>query len=119
MGKQRSKRFCKDKYCLSCGRKNKLTRDHIVPRAVARGIDFNIQCLCKRCNLSKGNLIIDFKSKTILVEDFYFLLPPKYLKQFLKIGHIDQQWVDSKGLGIKIERKLSIPFPSPAPIGPH
>lgn len=41
--------------CLQCGSTHKLTADHIVP--ISRGgktVRENLQCLCQRCNSSKG-----------------------------------------------------------------
>lgn len=47
--------------CLSCGTTENLTIDHIVP-VLKGGIraKFNLQTLCKRCNLRKGERIIDY-----------------------------------------------------------
>lgn len=48
--------------CLRCGRRTKLTPDHIVPlsRGGANTIQ-NIQPLCLRCNLSKHAKTIDYR----------------------------------------------------------
>lgn len=51
VAKQRSK-------CARCSKKAKLERDHVIP--VTHGgsnYAFNIQGLCRRCNISKGNRI--------------------------------------------------------------
>lgn len=48
--------------CVRCGRKEKLTADHIKP--VSKGGDSNIsniQPLCRSCNSSKGAKVIDYK----------------------------------------------------------
>ena len=58
--------LCKhqDGRCLACGKKKKLTADHVVP--VSRGgssdID-NIQGLCKSCNASKGDKTTDYRTE--------------------------------------------------------
>lgn len=49
--------------CLGCGRGDRpLERDHVVPLSLggADHID-NIQPLCRPCNASKGNRIIDYR----------------------------------------------------------
>jgi len=50
--------------CLCCGKKRKLTADHVVP--VSKGgtsnID-NIQPLCGPCNSKKGTKVIDFRKQ--------------------------------------------------------
>jgi 5-methylcytosine-specific restriction endonuclease McrA len=51
-----------DYRCLACGRKRKLSADHIVPlsKGGASSID-NIQPLCGPCNSGKGDKIIDYR----------------------------------------------------------
>ncbi len=48
--------------CLACGKKRKLTIDHIVPiiEGGSNRIE-NIQPLCKPCNSSKGSKTIDYR----------------------------------------------------------
>lgn len=48
--------------CLCCGKKTKLTIDHIVPLTMGgtNNID-NIQPLCQSCNSRKNNKIIDYR----------------------------------------------------------
>ena len=48
--------------CLACGRRNKLTKDHILP-LICGGTDRieNIQVLCKPCNVLKGRKFIDYR----------------------------------------------------------
>ncbi len=57
-----------DARCLACGKKKKLTADHIIP--VSKGgtsnID-NIQGLCTPCNSSKGARTIDYRKKKGIV----------------------------------------------------
>jgi len=50
--------------CICCGLEVKLTVDHIIPlsRGGSNCID-NIQPLCKNCNSSKNNKIIDYRKK--------------------------------------------------------
>lgn len=48
--------------CLACGKKKKLTADHIIP--VSKGGNSfisNIQPLCKSCNSTKGTKTIDYR----------------------------------------------------------
>lgn len=51
-----------DNRCLCCGRKRRLSVDHIVPiiKGGANSID-NLQPLCKPCNSRKGSRVIDFR----------------------------------------------------------
>ena len=51
-----------DNRCLCCGKKKKLTMDHIIPVSLggSNGID-NIQPLCRECNSSKNIKIIDYR----------------------------------------------------------
>lgn len=56
-----------DKYhkrCLCCGRKRKLTADHVVPlsRGGRNSID-NIQPLCGPCNSRKNTKTVDFRTQ--------------------------------------------------------
>lgn len=58
----REKIFSRDKLCLKCGSKDKLTIDHIRP--ISRGgsnDESNLQTLCRDCNVEKGNMIIDYR----------------------------------------------------------
>jgi 5-methylcytosine-specific restriction endonuclease McrA len=51
-----------DGKCLCCGRKIKLTMDHIVPVIAGGKTDINnIQPLCISCNSSKGDKHIDYR----------------------------------------------------------
>ena len=44
--------------CCYCGSENKLEIDHIIPISKGgREDERNMQVLCKRCNISKGNRI--------------------------------------------------------------
>lgn len=55
--------------CLSCGTTEKLTLDHIVPKA--KGGDnetTNLQTLCKKCNLLKGTRIRDYRQVNQLIK---------------------------------------------------
>ena len=53
-----------DNHCLCCGKKKKLTADHIVPVSKGGTSDIrNIQPLCGPCNSSKGNKSTDFRKK--------------------------------------------------------
>jgi 5-methylcytosine-specific restriction endonuclease McrA len=69
----------KSKYnhtCMSCGRREpeiKLTVDHIIPITRPGSSNFidNIQPLCKSCNCSKGNRIVDFRPLSMLTEVCY------------------------------------------------
>jgi 5-methylcytosine-specific restriction endonuclease McrA len=50
--------------CLCCGKKRKLTADHIVPISKGGSSDIsNIQPLCMKCNAHKGTQTIDFRPK--------------------------------------------------------
>lgn len=52
--------------CLACGATDELTLDHIVPSSKGgkSNID-NLQTLCRKCNLQKGNRIRDFRLTTV------------------------------------------------------
>jgi len=54
--------------CLSCGSKENLSRDHIIPLS-KRGSDYieNIQPLCRSCNSKKKDKEIDFRGGNIYV----------------------------------------------------
>ena len=57
-------RLCQeaDGKCLCCGRKARLTMDHIVPLSKGGGNDIsNIQPLCMTCNNKKNDRIIDYR----------------------------------------------------------
>jgi hypothetical protein len=48
--------------CLCCGRKRRLSADHVVPLYLGGSDDIsNIQPLCKPCNSAKGTQVIDFR----------------------------------------------------------
>jgi len=55
-----------DNRCLCCGVQGKMTPDHIVPlcKGGAGTID-NIQPLCRHCNCSKREKIIDYRNEQI------------------------------------------------------
>lgn len=50
--------------CLCCGKKGKLTADHVVPVIKGGTSDIsNLQPLCKPCNSSKGDKATDYRTK--------------------------------------------------------
>ena len=50
--------------CLSCGKRKKLTRDHVIPKAQSGSNSLsNMQPLCGPCNRAKGNRVIDYRSR--------------------------------------------------------
>ena len=50
--------------CLCCGRRRKLTRDHVIPRAQGGPNSLsNMQPLCGPCNRTKGNRVIDYREQ--------------------------------------------------------
>jgi 5-methylcytosine-specific restriction endonuclease McrA len=55
--------------CLCCGRKRKLTADHVVPitKGGTSNID-NIQPLCKSCNSRKNNRTIDYRKLNLRIQ---------------------------------------------------
>ena len=56
--------LCKkyDNKCLSCGKKKKLTVDHIVPVSKGGSSNIsNIQPLCQSCNSKKGVEVVDYR----------------------------------------------------------
>lgn len=49
--------------CLCCGKKKKLTADHVVPLSKGGSNDIsNIQPLCNSCNSKKGTKTIDYRT---------------------------------------------------------
>lgn len=53
-----------DGRCLACGKKTKLTADHIIPVIAGGTSDIsNIQGLCGPCNSSKGAKTIDYRKE--------------------------------------------------------
>ena len=65
-----------DNRCLGCGRQEPeitLTADHIIPLSKEGSTNyiFGIQPLCRACNSSKGQKIIDYrKDSNIMMERF-------------------------------------------------
>lgn len=57
-----------DGRCLACGKKTKLTVDHVVPLSKG-GSNYisNIQGLCMKCNASKHDKIKDYRKQTGLL----------------------------------------------------
>lgn len=54
-----------DNRCLACGKKTRLTVDHVVPISVGGSNDIsNIQPLCVSCNSRKGTKVIDYRTKS-------------------------------------------------------
>ncbi len=52
--------------CKLCGSDQNLEVDHIIPFSLGGSNDLNnLQCLCKSCNLSKGNKILSNHRKEI------------------------------------------------------
>lgn len=50
--------------CLSCGKKRKLTADHVLPLSMGGSNDIsNIQPLCQPCNSGKRDRHIDYRTK--------------------------------------------------------
>lgn len=61
-GIDRDKIFQRDKCCLKCERKDKLTIDHIIPISKNGSNHIsNLQTLCEKCNSKKSNNIIDYR----------------------------------------------------------
>lgn len=60
-----------DNKCLACGKKTKLTVDHIIPLD-KNGTNYiwNIQGLCISCNCSKQNKIIDYRPIEDIPKEF-------------------------------------------------
>jgi 5-methylcytosine-specific restriction endonuclease McrA len=59
------KALCKKHHnrCLGCGKRRKLTADHVVPVSKGGSSNIsNIQPLCGPCNSSKGNKTIDYRN---------------------------------------------------------
>lgn len=47
--------FAENDKCVGCGRTERLTIDHIIPRSAGGGDDWsNLQTLCHYCNTQKG-----------------------------------------------------------------
>lgn len=56
--------------CLCCGKKKKLTADHVVPLSKG-GVNwlYNIQPLCKSCNSKKGTRSTDYRESSAYAEE--------------------------------------------------
>ena len=53
--------------CLCCGKKRKLTADHVVPVSKGGSSNIsNIQPLCGPCNSKKKDKVIDFRKATLI-----------------------------------------------------
>lgn len=51
--------------CAKCGRRDKLTLDHVVPKSKGGKLEAaNVQILCRYCNSHKGNASRDFRKTT-------------------------------------------------------
>lgn len=53
-------------YCLACGTRENITRDHVVPKSVMKALGLhstrdNFQPLCSPCNGDKANTIVDYR----------------------------------------------------------
>jgi 5-methylcytosine-specific restriction endonuclease McrA len=72
--------------CQSCGLEGN-TVDHITPRSLGGGDDeFNLQCLCYRCNSAKGGINrLNGKNGQIWVHIVQ-------LAKSVKIGNIGKNW---------------------------
>lgn len=88
--------------CLCCGRKRKLTEDHIVPLTMGGSDDIsNIQPLCISCNSSKNNRsTVDYRPYPITRQTLMELVaskecPPLTVYQQLPIPHLLEQ--DARG----------------------
>lgn len=54
-------------YCPACGKRRKLELDHVVPVSKGGSSSLtNIQPLCRRCNASKGDETIDYRTPMML-----------------------------------------------------
>jgi len=54
--------YCPDNHCLCCGKKRKMTLDHVQPISKnGKHLSFNIQPICGRCNSRKYNKHIDYR----------------------------------------------------------
>ena len=63
------------KKCERCGRRSKLTIDHILPKSHG-GTDAcaNLQCLCYECNQRKADRYAVYRRSTSSVKQYYRLL---------------------------------------------
>lgn len=63
--------------CTRCGDTKNLTKDHIIPLAILRAMGlettnkFNLQPMCRKCNLTKGHLLDPKNPKTIPLLQMY------------------------------------------------
>jgi hypothetical protein len=83
--------FLKGKKCACCGKKDKLTIDHIKPKSYGYTVVGNKQPLCRKCNSEKGILIIDYNHKTMELEPWMFRLTNEGLRKAFN----DTSWFSS------------------------
>lgn len=76
--------------CVYCGSKDRLTLDHVVPRAQGgRTIWKNLVTACYKCNSKKGDLSLEEAGMTLKTFPYRpsFIM---YISQFS--GHVNEDW---------------------------
>lgn len=81
-----TKKECRKLPCICCGGFDKVTVDHVKPKALGGDISWK-QPLCFKCNQAKGILTIDYNTKTLHLESWMLKLTRKDFKRLMTKTH--------------------------------